>query len=165
MQLWKLPQLDLINERCAFGHRFFFLPEGITLYYRELPKRPTGLAFTSDNQTILVSDKFGDVFRYLYPLFSFSTTSWLVYLVILLILPRQRQNPSLMNSHLTKTLPTANLYWAMPHLSRRSYSRRMKSTLLLLIEMNTFEWAGIHKATISRCIALVTASCVFSMTP
>ncbi|EKM81680.1 hypothetical protein AGABI1DRAFT_70043 [Agaricus bisporus var. burnettii JB137-S8] len=45
MQLWKLPQLDLINER-------------------ELPKRPTGLAFTSNNQTILVSDKFGDVFSY-----------------------------------------------------------------------------------------------------
>lgn len=33
-------------------------------FHRELPKRPTGLAFTKDSQTILVSDKFGDVFSY-----------------------------------------------------------------------------------------------------
>ncbi len=32
--------------------------------FRELPKRPTGLEFTKDSQTILVSDKFGDVFSY-----------------------------------------------------------------------------------------------------
>ena len=30
---------------------------------RELPKKPTEIAFTLDGQTILVSDKFGDVFR------------------------------------------------------------------------------------------------------
>jgi tRNA (guanine-N(7)-)-methyltransferase subunit TRM82 len=29
----------------------------------ELPKRPTAIQFTADSQTILVSDKFGDVFR------------------------------------------------------------------------------------------------------
>lgn len=33
---------------------------------RELPKRPTKLVFTKDTRTILVSDKFGDVFRYAY---------------------------------------------------------------------------------------------------
>ncbi|KAG5650540.1 hypothetical protein H0H81_011869 [Sphagnurus paluster] len=32
--------------------------------YRELPKRPTAIQFTADGQTILVSDKFGDVFSY-----------------------------------------------------------------------------------------------------
>lgn len=30
---------------------------------RELPKRPTALRFTADGQTVLVADKFGDVFR------------------------------------------------------------------------------------------------------
>ena len=30
---------------------------------RELPKKPTELSFTRDGQTIIVSDKFGDVFR------------------------------------------------------------------------------------------------------
>ncbi|KAF9454240.1 hypothetical protein P691DRAFT_443001 [Macrolepiota fuliginosa MF-IS2] len=45
MKLWEIPELKLINER-------------------ELPKRPTSLAFTKDSQTILVSDKFGDVFSY-----------------------------------------------------------------------------------------------------
>ena len=29
----------------------------------ELPKRPTSMQFTADGQIILVSDKFGDVFR------------------------------------------------------------------------------------------------------
>jgi tRNA (guanine-N(7)-)-methyltransferase subunit TRM82 len=31
--------------------------------YSELPKRPTSMQFTADGQIILVSDKFGDVFR------------------------------------------------------------------------------------------------------
>ncbi|KAG5647492.1 hypothetical protein DXG03_009429 [Asterophora parasitica] len=31
---------------------------------RELPKRPTRILFTADGQTVLVSDKFGDVFSY-----------------------------------------------------------------------------------------------------
>ncbi|PBK99608.1 WD40 repeat-like protein [Armillaria gallica] len=31
---------------------------------RELPKKPTSVAFTADGQTILVSDKFGDIFSY-----------------------------------------------------------------------------------------------------
>ncbi|KAK0202743.1 WD40 repeat-like protein [Desarmillaria ectypa] len=31
---------------------------------RELPKKPTSVAFTTDGQTILVSDKFGDIFSY-----------------------------------------------------------------------------------------------------
>ncbi|KAF5383622.1 hypothetical protein D9615_003555 [Tricholomella constricta] len=35
---------------------------------RELPKRPTKVIFTADGQTILVSDKFGDVFRQFTPL-------------------------------------------------------------------------------------------------
>ncbi|KAK0501447.1 WD40 repeat-like protein [Armillaria luteobubalina] len=31
---------------------------------RELPKKPTSVAFTADGQTIMVSDKFGDIFSY-----------------------------------------------------------------------------------------------------
>ncbi|KAK0489084.1 WD40 repeat-like protein [Armillaria novae-zelandiae] len=31
---------------------------------RELPKKPTSVAFTANGQTILVSDKFGDIFSY-----------------------------------------------------------------------------------------------------
>ena len=31
---------------------------------RELPKKPTGIQFTRDGQTLLVSDKFGDIFSY-----------------------------------------------------------------------------------------------------
>ncbi|PBK99605.1 hypothetical protein ARMGADRAFT_1074461 [Armillaria gallica] len=31
---------------------------------RELPKKPTSVTFTADSQTILVSDKFGDIFSY-----------------------------------------------------------------------------------------------------
>lgn len=31
--------------------------------HRELPKKPTQIRLTKDDQTILVSDKFGDVFR------------------------------------------------------------------------------------------------------
>jgi len=31
---------------------------------RELPKKATKVKFTKDGETILVSDKFGDVFRY-----------------------------------------------------------------------------------------------------
>jgi tRNA (guanine-N(7)-)-methyltransferase subunit TRM82 len=36
---------------------------------RELPKKPTEIRFTQDSQTILVSDKFGDVFRFVYGTF------------------------------------------------------------------------------------------------
>ncbi|KAJ7931724.1 WD40 repeat-like protein [Mycena leptocephala] len=45
LKLWQIDGLKLLNER-------------------ELPKKPTGLAFTLDGQSILTSDKFGDIFRY-----------------------------------------------------------------------------------------------------
>ncbi|KAJ6504799.1 WD40 repeat-like protein [Mycena vitilis] len=49
LKLWQIDGLKLLNER-------------------EAPKKPTGLAFTQDGQTILTSDKFGDIFSYdLYP--------------------------------------------------------------------------------------------------
>ncbi|KAF6761502.1 guanine-N7--methyltransferase subunit Trm82 [Ephemerocybe angulata] len=39
--------------------------EGLKLLNaRELPKKPTSIMFTKDSQTVLVSDKFGDVFSY-----------------------------------------------------------------------------------------------------
>ncbi|KAJ7231880.1 WD40-repeat-containing domain protein [Mycena haematopus] len=45
LKLWQIDGLKLLNER-------------------ELPKKPTALAFTRDGQTILSSDKFGDIFSY-----------------------------------------------------------------------------------------------------
>ncbi|KAG6826553.1 hypothetical protein H0H92_015328 [Tricholoma furcatifolium] len=45
LKLWKVDGLERVNER-------------------ELPKRPTSILFTQDAKTILVSDKFGDVFSY-----------------------------------------------------------------------------------------------------
>ncbi|KAI0083845.1 WD40 repeat-like protein [Irpex rosettiformis] len=45
LKVWRLEDLTLLNER-------------------ELPKKPTDVHFTRDGQTILVSDKFGDIFSY-----------------------------------------------------------------------------------------------------
>ncbi|KIL69353.1 hypothetical protein M378DRAFT_184523 [Amanita muscaria Koide BX008] len=45
LKVWKIDGLKLLNQR-------------------ELPKKPTNIAFTKDAQTIIVSDKFGDVFSY-----------------------------------------------------------------------------------------------------
>ncbi|KAM5544290.1 hypothetical protein V8D89_001950 [Ganoderma adspersum] len=46
LKVWKVAEtLELLSER-------------------ELPKKPTDVAFTRDRQTIVVSDKFGDVFSY-----------------------------------------------------------------------------------------------------
>ncbi|KAJ7761217.1 hypothetical protein DFH07DRAFT_1021031 [Mycena maculata] len=46
LKLWQIDGLKLLNER-------------------ELPKKSTGLTFTLDGQTILASDKFGNIFRYI----------------------------------------------------------------------------------------------------
>ncbi|EKM50183.1 uncharacterized protein PHACADRAFT_153621 [Phanerochaete carnosa HHB-10118-sp] len=49
LKVWRLDGLELLSER-------------------ELPKKPTDVHFTRDGQTIIVSDKFGDIFSYpLYP--------------------------------------------------------------------------------------------------
>ncbi|GLB41843.1 putative required for the formation of N(7)-methylguanine at position 46 (m7G46) in tRNA [Lyophyllum shimeji] len=45
LKVWKTEGMELVNQR-------------------ELPKRPTAIKFTADGQTILTSDKFGDVFSY-----------------------------------------------------------------------------------------------------
>ncbi|KAL0566313.1 tRNA (guanine-N(7)-)-methyltransferase non-catalytic subunit trm82 [Marasmius crinis-equi] len=45
LKVWKVEGLELLHER-------------------ELPKRPTSACFTADGQTIVVADKFGDVFSY-----------------------------------------------------------------------------------------------------
>ncbi|KAF9461233.1 WD40-repeat-containing domain protein [Collybia nuda] len=44
LKIWEIEGLKLLSER-------------------QLPKRPTKVAFTADGQTILVADKFGDIFR------------------------------------------------------------------------------------------------------
>ncbi|KAH9956133.1 hypothetical protein BGW80DRAFT_1565909 [Lactifluus volemus] len=45
LKVWAIDSLDLLNER-------------------ELPKRPTQISFMRSGQTIVVADKFGDVFRF-----------------------------------------------------------------------------------------------------
>ncbi|OBZ66832.1 tRNA (guanine-N(7)-)-methyltransferase non-catalytic subunit TRM82 [Grifola frondosa] len=45
LKVWQIDGLKLLSER-------------------ELPKRPTEIRFTRDGQTILVADKFGDIFSY-----------------------------------------------------------------------------------------------------
>ncbi|KIM90548.1 hypothetical protein PILCRDRAFT_56339, partial [Piloderma croceum F 1598] len=45
LKVWKIDGLELLSSR-------------------ELPKKPTGIRFLHDGQTILVSDKFGDIFSY-----------------------------------------------------------------------------------------------------
>ncbi|TFK39886.1 WD40-repeat-containing domain protein [Crucibulum laeve] len=45
LKLWEIGGLKLLSER-------------------ELPKKPTGLAFRADSQKLLTSDKFGDIFSY-----------------------------------------------------------------------------------------------------
>jgi len=42
---------------------FYLYPQPNSEYPRELPKKATNVAFTADAQTLLVSDKFGDIFR------------------------------------------------------------------------------------------------------
>ncbi|CAK5283187.1 unnamed protein product [Mycena citricolor] len=73
---------------------------------RELPKRPTALKFTRDGQTILASDKFGDVFRlvafasyrrYIIDFRDFSYT--LEPVLIPEPLPEERQKSRAMLSH------------------------------------------------------------------
>lgn len=59
LKVWKLDGLELLHERFVspFGRN------SAKMLYRELPKRPTSALFTVDGQTIVVADKFGDVFR------------------------------------------------------------------------------------------------------
>ncbi|KZP30627.1 WD40 repeat-like protein [Athelia psychrophila] len=45
LKVWRIDGLALLNSR-------------------ELPKKPTGIEFTKDGQTLVVSDKFGDIFSY-----------------------------------------------------------------------------------------------------
>ena len=50
--------------------------------FREMPKRPTEIKLTRDGQTILVSDKFGDIFRYeslTYALIDLLILAWFSY--------------------------------------------------------------------------------------
>ena len=64
LRVWKVAEtLELLNERYACALPTCLLLRSRFCYGRELPKKPTELGFTRDGQTIVVSDKFGDVFR------------------------------------------------------------------------------------------------------
>ena len=61
LKVWQLVGLKLLSTRCvAFASSRVDLNLPLR---RELPKKPTEVAFTRDGLTIIVSDKFGDVFR------------------------------------------------------------------------------------------------------
>ena len=62
LKVWELDGLKLLSERYVFLKEILVIYEMNTCI-RELPKKPTSMLFTADGQTILVSDKFGDVFR------------------------------------------------------------------------------------------------------
>ena len=61
LKVWQLEDLKLLSERyvaCAVRLSLFSHSR-----VSELPKKPTDVHFSRDGLTILVSDKFGDVFR------------------------------------------------------------------------------------------------------
>ena len=62
LKVWAIDTLQLLNERCATPFSQNFLSR-LNQTHRELPKKPTQIAFTRSGHTIVVSDKFGDVFR------------------------------------------------------------------------------------------------------
>ncbi len=71
LRVWSVGNGDLkvASERLVIlsppsvCHSFSLLVLIYSHIARELPKKPTSVAFTADGQTILVSDKFGDIFR------------------------------------------------------------------------------------------------------
>jgi tRNA (guanine-N(7)-)-methyltransferase subunit TRM82 len=59
LSLWRIDGLQLLNQRYSPFH------PPLT-HSSELPKRPTAIEFTKHPQAIVISDKFGDVFRFVY---------------------------------------------------------------------------------------------------
>lgn len=116
-----------------------WLVEGLTLLStRELPKKPTKITFASDGQSILVSDKFGDVFRCDSLCFLLGARR-LIRAPLCLAThctpdqsPQTRQSraqapPSAVHSHLTRTPPVANSSSAMSRFLPPSCSRLTRS--------------------------------------
>jgi tRNA (guanine-N(7)-)-methyltransferase subunit TRM82 len=64
LKVWALDSLRLLSERCAatFLSLSFHDTRTITTR-REIPKKPSQIVVTRSGRTILVADKFGDVFR------------------------------------------------------------------------------------------------------
>lgn len=64
LKLWRIDGLKVLSERCASVSCLLYTMTLVylTIYIRELPKKATSAQFTKDGQTILVSDKFGDIF-------------------------------------------------------------------------------------------------------
>ena len=61
LKVWGLDGLQVLSERYVGAADV--LRMRLTIPGRELPKKPTDTHFTGDGQSILVSDKFGDIFR------------------------------------------------------------------------------------------------------
>lgn len=61
LKVWELDGPKLRSQRFVLAPAFTYLI--LKLHTRDLPKRPTSLSLTRDGRTILVSDKFGDIFR------------------------------------------------------------------------------------------------------
>jgi tRNA (guanine-N(7)-)-methyltransferase subunit TRM82 len=67
LKVWAIDSLQLLSERyvpCRFSSS---VRSRLTVTRREIPKKPTQILFTRSGRTILVADKFGDVFRCVVP--------------------------------------------------------------------------------------------------
>jgi hypothetical protein len=165
LKVWDVNEFKVVSSRCAPFPTSFYV--GVELnrkdfIARELPKKPTSVMFTKDSHTIIVSDKFGDVFRCVNPPFTCFSTEFIP-------LATRSSTPRLptLNSPLKKRphprIPTPRtpippmeaLCWDMFPLSTSCFLPRTRVTLSPQIGTNTSESAGTHKDTISRATVWV----------
>lgn len=66
LKVWAIDSLQILSERyvptCPSRSRV-----GLSTARREIPKKATQILFTRSGRTIVVADKFGDVFRCVFP--------------------------------------------------------------------------------------------------
>ena len=62
LKVWKIDGLLLLSTR--YVGCIHTIDQLMNILHRELPKKPTRIQILRDGQTILVSDKFGDIFSY-----------------------------------------------------------------------------------------------------
>lgn len=70
LKVWAIDSLQVLSERYARVCPFY-LTSSVYLRLsdarREIPKKATQILFTRSGRTIVVADKFGDVFRCVFP--------------------------------------------------------------------------------------------------
>ena len=71
LKVWAIDSLQLLSERYVPRRFSSSVHSRLTATRREIPKKPTQILFTRSGRTILVADKFGDVFRCVVPALAF----------------------------------------------------------------------------------------------